>query len=109
MAIAVIKYRAESNPNTPENVSVLTRIARKDLMQDAFNEAVFMRPGQALTKSLVSIDENVIDGAVSGVGSAAVGSGQLLRKLQTGFVRSYAAMMLAGIAILLLAIWVVTQ
>jgi NADH-quinone oxidoreductase subunit L len=109
VAIAVIKYRAESNPNTPENVSLLTRIARKDLMQDAFNEAVFMRPGQALTKSLVSIDENVIDGAVSGVGSAAVGSGQLLRKLQTGFVRSYAALMLVGIALLLLAIWVVTQ
>jgi NADH-quinone oxidoreductase subunit L len=109
VAIAVLKYRAESNPNTPENVSVFTRIARKDLMQDAFNEAVFMRPGQALTKSLLSVDENVIDGAVSGVGSAAVGSGQLLRKLQTGFVRSYAALMLVGIALLLLAIWVVTQ
>ena len=109
VAIAILKYRAESNPNTPENVSIFTRIARKDLMQDAFNEAVFMRPGQALTKSLVAVDENIIDGAVSGVGSAAVGSGQLLRKLQTGFVRSYAALMLVGIALLLLAIWVVTQ
>jgi NADH-quinone oxidoreductase subunit L len=109
VAIAIMKYRAESNPNSPEKVSIFTRIARKDLMQDAFNEAVFMRPGQALTKSLVAIDENIIDGAVSGVGSAAVGSGQLLRKLQTGFVRSYAALMLVGIALLLLAIWVVTQ
>ena len=109
VAIAIMKYRAESNPNSPENVSIFTRIARKDLMQDAFNEAVFMRPGQALTNSLVAIDENIIDGAVSGVGSAAVGSGQLLRKLQTGFVRSYAALMLVGIALLLLAIWVVTQ
>ena len=109
VAIAIMKYRAESNPSTPENVSIFTRIARKDLMQDAFNEAVFMRPGQALTKSLVAVDENIIDGAVSGVGSAAVGSGQLLRKLQTGFVRSYAALMLVGIALLLLAIWVVTQ
>ena len=78
-------------------------------MQDAFNEAVFMRPGQALTKTLLSVDENIIDGAVSGVGGAAVGSGQILRKLQNGFVRSYAALMLAGIALLLLAIWVVTQ
>ena len=106
---AILKYRAESNPSAPERVSVFTRIARKDLMQDAFNEAVFMRPGQALTKSLVSVDENIIDGAVNGIGGAAVGSGQFLRKLQTGFVRSYAAMMLVGIAILLLAIWVVTQ
>jgi len=106
---AVFKYRAESNPNTPENVSIFTRIARRDLMQDAFNEAVFMRPGQALTSSLVAVDEYVIDGAVNKVGGAAVGSGQLLRKLQTGFVRSYAALMLLGVALLLLAIWVVTQ
>lgn len=108
VAFALLKYRAESNPSAPENVSIFTRIARKDLMQDAFNEAVFMRPGQALTKSLVSVDEKIIDGAVSNVGSAAVGSGQLLRKLQTGFVRSYAALMLVGIALLLLAIWVVS-
>ena len=109
VGIAFVKYRAESNPNTPEDVSIFTRIARKDLLQDSFNEAVFMRTGQVLTKSLVSIDEHVIDGAVSGVGSAAVGSGQLLRKLQNGFVRSYAALMLVGVALLLLAIWVVTQ
>ena len=109
VAFAIFKYRLESNPNTPENVSIFTRIARRDLMQDAFNEAVFMRPGQAITKSLVSIDEQIIDGAVNSVGGAAIGSGQLLRKLQNGFVRSYAALMLVGIAILLLAIWVVTQ
>jgi NADH-quinone oxidoreductase subunit L len=106
---AIYMYRQESNPNTPENVSIFTKIARKDLMQDSFNEAVFMRPGQTLTDALVIVDEKVIDGAVNSVGAAAVGSGQLLRNLQSGFVRAYAAMMLAGIAILLLAIWVVTQ
>ena len=109
VAIAVAKYRAESNPNAPEQVSMFTRIARRDLLQDNVNEALFMRPGQTLTKSLVNIDEKVIDGAVTGIGGAAIGSGQLLRKLQTGFVRSYAAMMLVGIALLLLVIWMVTQ
>ena len=109
VAIAVAKYRAESNQNAPEQVSVFTRIARRDLLQDTVNEALFMRPGQALTNSLVNMDEKVIDGAVTGIGGAAVGSGQLLRKLQTGFVRSYAAMMLVGIALLLLVIWTVTQ
>jgi len=109
VAIAVAKYRAESNKNAPEQVSVFTRLARRDLLQDTVNEALFMRPGQALTNSLVNMDEKVIDGAVTGIGGAAVGSGQLLRKLQTGFVRSYAAMMLVGIALLLLVIWVVTK
>jgi hypothetical protein len=37
-----------------------TRAARNDLGQDAFNEAVFMRPGQALTRGLVAVDEKVM-------------------------------------------------
>ena len=38
--------------------------ARRDLYQDAVNEAVFMRPGQYLTRSLVFGDDRGIDGAV---------------------------------------------
>jgi NADH-quinone oxidoreductase subunit L len=39
----------------------------------------------------------------------AIGSGSSLRKSQTGFVRSYAALILVGAAALIAAIWVVTQ
>ncbi|MEN9679939.1 MAG: hypothetical protein RLZ57_1068, partial [Actinomycetota bacterium] len=45
---AVLKYRGEVSNSAPENVSIFTRIARRDLLQDSFNEAVFMRPGQSL-------------------------------------------------------------
>jgi NADH-quinone oxidoreductase subunit L len=78
-------------------------------MQDRFNEAVFMRPGQVLTKLLVKSDEVVIDGAVRAVGRAALGSGASLRGIQNGFVRSYAALILIGALALVTAIWVVTQ
>ena len=107
--IAIFKYRGDVSNSAPENVSIFTRIARRDLMQDAFNEAVFMRPGQALTNTLVKVDESAIDGTVRAVGASAIGSAQGLRKLQTGFVRSYAAVILAGVLSLLLVIWVVTQ
>jgi NADH-quinone oxidoreductase subunit L len=93
----------------PENVSALTRIARQDLLQDAANEAIFMRPGQALTKTLIAVDEKVIDGAVHGVGTMAIGSGSGLRKTQTGYVRSYSALILVGAAAIVLGIWVITQ
>ena len=78
-------------------------------MQDRFNEAVFMRPGQALTTTLVAADEVVIDGAVRGVGQAAMSSGSALRGLQNGYVRSYAALILVGAIALIGAIWVVVQ
>ncbi len=108
VAIAYFKYVRNEVPSTaPEDVSVLTKIARQDLMQDRFNEAVFMRPGQALTTTLVATDETVVDGAVRGVGQMAMSSGSALRGLQNGYVRSYAAMILVGAIALVAAIWVV--
>ena len=110
VAIAFYKYsRGEVAKTAPENVSVFTRVARQDLMQDRFNEAAFMRPGQALTATLVATDELVVDGTVRGVGSIAMGSGSALRGLQNGFVRSYAALILVGAVALIAAIWVVVQ
>jgi NADH-quinone oxidoreductase subunit L len=110
VAIAFVKYsRQEVASVAPEKVSVFTKIARQDLMQDRFNEATFMRPGQALTATLVATDEVVIDGTVRGVGQIAMGSGSALRGLQNGFVRSYAALILVGAVALVAAIWVVIQ
>ncbi len=110
VAIAFFKYaRQEVASVAPENVSIFTKIARQDLMQDRFNEAVFMRPGQALTTTLVAADDAVVDGAVRGVGQIAMGSGSALRGIQNGYVRSYAAMILVGAIALIGAIWVVVQ
>ena len=110
VAIAIKKYQlSKVEAVAPQNVSIFTRIARKDLMQDAFNEAVFMRPGQALTSLLVKGDESVVDGTVRGIGRTALGAGAALRKTQTGFARSYAAFILIGAIALIAGIWVVTQ
>jgi len=110
ISIAVMMYvRRPVEDVAPENVSALTKIVRQDLLQDAANEAIFMRPGQALAKTLIAVDEKVIDGAVHGVGAMAIGSGAGLRKTQTGYVRSYSALILVGAAAIVLGIWVITQ
>jgi NADH-quinone oxidoreductase subunit L len=110
VASAVIKYQlSDVDEVAPESVSTFTRFARRDLLQDDINEALFMRPGQAITSALVKIDERVVDGAVRGIGKIAIGSGAQLRKVQTGYVRSYAALILVGAVALIAAIWVVTQ
>ena len=110
VGIAFFKYsRHEVADVAPENVSIFTKIARQDLMQDRFNEATFMRPGQVLTTTLVATDDAVIDGTVRGIGQLAMSSGSALRGLQNGFVRSYAALILVGAVALVAAIWVVVQ
>ena len=108
-ALAWFKYgRGTVADTAPTDVSIFTRIARRDLLQDDFNESVFMRPGQALTRLLVKTDDVVVDGTVRGVASAALASGSSLRSTQTGFVRSYAALIVIGAVVLIAAIWAVT-
>lgn len=94
------QYAAAPVAVVPPRGSVLTRAARRDLFQDDVNEALLMRPGQYLTRSLVFADRQVVDGTVSGVAAGTAGSGELLRRLQTGFVRSYALQMVVGIVAL---------
>ena len=110
VSIAIIKYqRNEIDRVAPANVSIFTRLARRDFGQDAINETLFMRPGQVLTDVLVKSDDKVIDGAVRGIGRMAIGSGTVLRKSQSGFARSYAAFILIGAILMIAGIWVVTQ
>ncbi|MGA1402478.1 MAG: NADH-quinone oxidoreductase subunit L, partial [Candidatus Nanopelagicaceae bacterium] len=96
VSIAFIKYRGELSERAPSEVSIFTRVTRRDLLQDDANEFLFMRPGQKLTQLLVKTDESVIDGAVRAVGTSALGSARGMRKLQTGYVRNYALLILIG-------------
>jgi NADH-quinone oxidoreductase subunit L len=80
----------------PARVSPVTVAARRNLYGDAFNETVFMRPGMWLDRFLVWLDNRGVDGAVNGVAAAFGGGSGRLRRLQTGFVRSYALSMLGG-------------
>jgi len=78
----------------------LTVAARKDLYGDAFNESVFMRPGQWLTRLSVYFDNRGVDGLVNTLAALVGGTSGRWRRLQTGFVRSYALSMFFGAAVL---------
>jgi NADH-quinone oxidoreductase subunit L len=83
----------------PQSRSFLTLAGRKDLYGDAFNEAVFMRPGQQLTSGLVRLEDYGIDGTVDGTAATIGAMSARLRRVQNGFVRSYALTMTLGAAI----------
>jgi NADH-quinone oxidoreductase subunit L len=91
----------------PVVVSPVTTAARNHLYDDAFDEAVIERPGLWLTRALVYFDNKGVDGVVNGLAAAFGGGSGRLRRLQTGFVRSYALSMLAGafaVIVVLLAV-----
>jgi NADH-quinone oxidoreductase subunit L len=104
IGIAYRMYARAVPATAPEAVSALTVAARKDLYGDAFNEAVFMRPGQVLTADLVLVDDKGVDGVASGLAALVGRTSNRLRDLQTGFARSYALSMLGGAALVVAGI-----
>jgi len=99
--------RAPQPVTEPPASSPLVLAARNNLYGDAANEAVFMRPGQWLTRALVYFDSRRVDGVVNGLAALMGGSSGRLRRVQTGFVRSYALTMLAGSVLVVAALLVV--
>ncbi len=91
----------------PTKVSVFTAAGRNDLYADAFNDAVIVGPSQRFTGGLATFDTTVVDGGFVGSASALGGFSGRLRMVQNGFVRSYALSLLAGAALVLLALVVV--
>jgi NADH-quinone oxidoreductase subunit L len=107
IAIAWAMYGRVPVPAIAPRGSVLTHAARADLYGDALNESVLMRPGQWLTRLSVYFDSRGVDGIVNGLAATIGGSSGRLRRLQNGFVRSYALSMLIGAVLLVAGLLVV--
>src|SRR5690348_2605151 len=107
IGLAWAMYGRVPVPAAAPRGSVLTHAARADLYGDAFNESVLMRPGQWLTRLSVYFDSRGVDGLVNGLAATIGGSSGRLRRLQSGFVRSYALSMLIGAVLLVAGLLVV--
>ena len=80
----------------PGRVTPVTIAARRDLYGDAFNEALFMRPGHVADPSWCGWTTAASTAPSTGSPPRSGGGSGRLRRTQTGFVRSYALSMLGG-------------
>lgn len=96
--------RREILRTAPDDVSFATRAARADLYGDAVNDTLVVRPTTSLVSGLVRADRTVVDGTFMGGGRATATLGQLLRRAQNGYVRSYALSILVGVLLVVLAL-----
>ncbi|WP_037912245.1 NADH-quinone oxidoreductase subunit L [Actinacidiphila yeochonensis] len=101
--LAWMMYGRRPVPATAPRGSLLTRAARRDLLQDDFNHVVLVRGGEHLTRSLVYLDHSLVDGVVNGTAASVGGLSGRLRRLQNGYARSYAVSMLGGTAVVVAA------
>ncbi|MFD7923888.1 NADH-quinone oxidoreductase subunit L [Streptomyces sp. NPDC059740] len=101
IALAWLQYGRRPVPVAVPRGNLLTRAARRDLLQDDFNHVVLVRGGEHLTRTLVYLDHALVDGAVNGTAASVGGLSGRMRRWQNGFARSYAAQMLGGAAVLI--------
>ena len=63
-----------------------------------------VRPGKALVGGLVTLDRRAVDGTLMGGVTATGCAGQVLRRAQNGYVRSYALSIMGGVLLVVLAL-----
>ncbi len=84
----------------PSTNNPLVLAGRNDLYGDAFNEHAVIRPAKGIAAGLAWFDRSTVDGLAMGSASVATGLGQMLRRLQNGYVRSYGLTLAVGVLLL---------
>jgi NADH-quinone oxidoreductase subunit L len=79
-------------------------LRRQWFIEDLYNIAIIGPSKRLAHFAAGTVDLQIIDGAVNGVAAAFKQSSSVLRRVQTGYVRNYAAVVLAG-TVLLLGYW----
>ena len=88
----------------PTDVPFWVTAARKDVYGDVINDGLVVQPTMNLISGLTVFDRTVIDGVVEGSTLATGGLALRVRRLQNGFVRSYAASLFGGALLVVLAL-----
>jgi NADH-quinone oxidoreductase subunit L len=88
-----------------ERFAPFVTAARNKFYVDELYGWAFVLPGKRLaTYCRDFVDRRVFDGAVNGVARLFAGGSESTRRLQTGFVRSYAAIFLFGVTVIFAAL-----
>jgi len=88
-----------------KRLGVIFRWMNQKFMVDELYQAVVIGPYHKLADFFANpVDLGVIDGVVNGLGSLTTSFAGMLRKLQTGFARTYALSIFAGLILILVYI-----
>ncbi|WP_109510258.1 NADH-quinone oxidoreductase subunit L [Nocardioides speluncae] len=104
VAWLVFQVPDEIPREAPQDVSFATKAARADIYMDDINDTLVVQPTGALVKGLAVFDRTVVDGLVEGGSATTGGFANVFRRVQNGFVRSYALSVFGGALLVVLAL-----
>jgi len=97
-----LKNRRAADATAARFAGVYRLLLNKYYVDETYDAAIVQPIRIASEEGLWKVvDARVIDGAVNGAGDIVGGSSELLRRLQTGSVRAYAASLFMGVVLIL--------
>ena len=72
-------------------------------------DQISLKLGYGVAKGVDYVDKNLIDGTVDGISNAISGSSDTMRKMQTGNVRNYAAIVIIGTMVLVAVLFILVR
>jgi NADH-quinone oxidoreductase subunit L len=101
-AFYFLKSRQAADAMADRFAGVHRLLANKYYVDEVY-DATIVQPIRIVSEEGLwkTVDARVIDGAVNGAGESVGGMSELLRRVQTGSVRSYAASLFVGVVLIL--------
>ena len=75
-------------------------VAKRYYFPELYNQ-ISWKLGYGVARGVETIDKSLIDGTVNGLSNAVVGGGEGLGKVETGYVRDYAAYVVLGVLLIM--------
>jgi len=106
VAIILAQYMYLVNPSVPSRLSEryasLYKLLSNEYYMDEIYGAIIIKPFMRLSAFVKSVlEDKVVDGTVDRVAFGVGGASQILRRIQTGYLRSYALAVLMGVVLIM--------
>ncbi|PSP90016.1 NADH-quinone oxidoreductase subunit L [Halobacteriales archaeon QS_4_69_34] len=104
--LAVVLYRGAEPTEHTDRLGSAKRVLASNYYQDEYQ--VWLAEGLTarVARAADTFDQGIIDGVVNGTGSVSLLSGSRVRRIQTGVVSNYAALLTLGLVALLVVLGV---
>ena len=87
--------------------SAMYQLLQKRYFFPQFYDAIALKLTYPMALAVEQVDRKAVDGTVDGIANSLTGGSQMLRRIQNGFVQTYAAYVLGGLLLLFVAIYMI--
>ncbi len=87
--------------------SSLYKLLQKRYYFPEFYNALALKLAYPAAMAVEQVDRKAVDGTVDGIANSITGGSQMLRRIQTGFVQTYAAFVVGGVLLVIVLIYLI--